>query len=84
MFKAIRAALEGIWQAQKVSLAEPLRKLKTNYDHALMFIALGDLLGFPFQATFYSRFLFVHWIFHIDSWKRRILKEQDVLNKISD
>ncbi|MFQ5831978.1 MAG: hypothetical protein ACE5H4_04710 [Candidatus Thorarchaeota archaeon] len=84
IFKAIKRALEGIWDAQKASLAGPLIKAKTVHDDAMMFIVLGDLLGYPFQSTFYSRLLFTYWLTRIPPWKQRLLKEQDVLAKMHE
>lgn len=84
LFKAIKNALVGIWQAQKASLAEPLKIKQAHHDYALMLVALGDLLGYPFQSTLYSRTLLAYWIHHIKPWRERLLKERDILDKISE
>jgi len=80
--KSIRAILAGIWQAQKLSLAEPLRKTKSHYDNALIFITLGTLLGYPTLSTYYSRIVLVHLLPQFFSWRRRVLKERDMLDRM--
>lgn len=82
IFKILRDFLEGVWESQKASLADPLIKARMHENDAMMFIAFGELLGYPFLSTFYSRSLFVHSIEKISSWQKRILKEQDVLDKM--
>lgn len=84
IIKVIKETLAGIWKAQKASLALPLKKAKTHYNYALMFVALGDLLGYPFQSTYYSRLLLVYWLQEIPLWRNRLLKEHDVLDKMSE
>lgn len=82
--RSIRAILAGIWQAQKASLAEPLRKMSSHYDDALVFVALGNLLGYSTLSTYYSRLVLVHLLPQVISWRRRVLKERDVLDRISE
>jgi hypothetical protein len=82
IFKTVRDFLEGVWESQKASLADPLIKARMNQNDAMMLIVFGELLGYPFQSTFYSRLLFVHSIEKMSSWQKRVLKEQDVLDKM--
>ena len=82
IFKIAKDFLEGVWESQKASLADPLIKARMNENDAMMFIVFGELLGYPFLSTFYSRLLFVHSIEKMSSWQKRILKEQDVLDKM--
>lgn len=84
IFKAIRGFLEGVWEAQKASLAGPLIKAKVHNEDAMMFVVFGDLMGYPFQSAFYSRLLFVTWLEKMIPWQKRMLKEQDVLDSLSD
>jgi hypothetical protein len=83
-FKAIRGFLEGVWEAQKASLAGPLIKAKVHSEDAMIFIIFGDLLGYPFQSTFYSRLLFVSWLEKMIPWQKRMLKEHDVLDRMGE
>ncbi|MFX1606848.1 MAG: hypothetical protein ACFFDD_13220 [Promethearchaeota archaeon] len=82
VFKVIREFLEGVWESQKASLADPLMKAKMHEDDSIMFIVFGELLGYQFQSSFYSRLLFVHYIEKMMHWQKRLLKEQDVLDKM--
>jgi hypothetical protein len=84
IIKALRGFLEGVWESQKASLAGPLIKAKVRNEDAMMFVVFGNLLGYPFQSTFYSRLLFVSWLEKMIPWQKRMLKEQDVLDSISD
>ncbi|MFW9846400.1 MAG: hypothetical protein ACFFD6_06620 [Candidatus Thorarchaeota archaeon] len=79
VLKTIRDFLEGVWESQKASLADPLIKAKVRNDDAMMLVVFGELLGYPFQSTFYSRKLFVHFLDKMIPWKTRLLKEQDVI-----
>ena len=82
IFKTVRDFLEGVWESQKASLADPLIKAMMNQNDAMMFIVFGELFGYPFLSTIYSRLLFVHSIEKMSSWQKRVLKEQDVLDKM--
>jgi hypothetical protein len=84
VYRAIRDFLHGVWDSQKASLAGPLIRAKVHNDDAIMFIVFGELLGYPFQSTFYSRLLFVPLMEKIIPWQKRILKEQDVLEFMND
>lgn len=83
VFGAIIDFFRGIWDAQKASLAEPLKKMETQQETALMLVALGELLGYPFQSTYYSRLLLVHWLPQVPQWRRQLLTEHDTLAKLS-
>ncbi|MFX0055527.1 MAG: hypothetical protein ACFFAD_11430 [Candidatus Hermodarchaeota archaeon] len=84
VIKAIREFLLGVWESQKASLAGPLIKTKVHLDDAMMLVILGELLGYPFQSTFYSRLFFVHLLEELTPWKRRLLREQDVILCMED
>jgi hypothetical protein len=84
VFRALKDFFQGVWESQKASLAGPLIRAKMHNDDAMMLVAFGELLGFPFQSTFYSRLLFVPLMERIAPWQKRILKEQDVLECMND
>jgi hypothetical protein len=84
VFTTIRDFLQGVWESQKASLAGPLIRAKVHNDDAMMFIVFGNLLGYPFQSTFYSRLLFVPLMEKVIPWQKRMLKEQDVLECMND
>ena len=83
MFGAIIGFLRGIWDAQKASLAEPLKKKRAHEETALMLVALGELLGYPFQSTYYARLLLVYWLPQFPQWRKQLLMEHDTLTKLS-
>ncbi len=82
--KSIREIISGIWKAQKLSLAEPLRKKRAYYDDALFFVTLGNLIGYPALSTYYSRLILAYMLPQFVSWRRRVLKERDVLDRMSE
>ncbi|MHA2429305.1 MAG: hypothetical protein ACXADB_14890 [Candidatus Hermodarchaeia archaeon] len=84
ILKTIRDFLEGVWESQKASLAGPLIRAKVHNDDAMIFTIFGDFLGYPFQSTFYSRLLFVYWLERMTPWRKRIMKERDVLESMYD
>ena len=84
ILKSFKELLIGIWNAQKVSIADPMRKKMINYNDALTFVILGDLLGYQFLSAYYSRVFFVHLLERIPSWRRRSLKERDILDKLQE
>ena len=84
VIRAIREFLQGVWESQKASLAAPLIKSKVHIDDAIMLVIFGELLGYPFQSTFYSRLFFVHLFEQMTPWKRRLLREQDVILSMED
>lgn len=84
LVKTIRSIFKGIFRSQMLSLAAPLRAEQTRMNDALLVVSLGDLLGYPFQSTYYSRLLLVHVLGNISSWRMRLLREKDILDKISD
>jgi hypothetical protein len=84
VFRALKDFFQGVWESQKASLAGPLIRAKMHNDDAMMFVVFGELLGFPFQSTFYSRLLFVSLMKKMTPWQKRILKEQDVLECMND
>jgi hypothetical protein len=83
VFGAIKDFFAGIWNAQKASLVEPLKKLRAHQETALMLVVLGELLGYPFLTTYYSRLLLAYWFRQIPPWRRRLLTEHDTLAKMS-
>lgn len=84
VFRPIRDFLQGVWESQKASLADPLVKAKMHNDDALMLVLFGDLLGFPIPPSFYSKKLLAYCLGRLTPWERRILKERDVLECMSE
>jgi len=60
-----------------------IRKIKFKEDSTLMIVALGDMLGIPITPPIYKYRLLAYWIPIIDSWKREMLREKDIVEKIS-
>ena len=60
-----------------------LRKEKGNLNNLLMLMAFGDFVGLPSFPPYYSMRLLPYIIPHIDTWKRSILREKDLTDKVS-
>jgi hypothetical protein len=60
-----------------------LRKEKGNLNNLLMLMVFGDLIGLPSFPPYYSMRILPHIIPYIDTWKRSILREKDLTDKVS-
>ncbi len=56
------------------------RKEKTHLDHLFMLIVFGDLVGLPLLPPYYSMRLLPYIIPTMNSWKRSILREKDLID----
>jgi len=45
-------------------------------ESLFMVITLGDMVGVPVMPPYYSLRLLPHAVAHVDSWKRRALRER--------
>jgi hypothetical protein len=60
-----------------------LRKEKGNLNNLLMLMVFGDFVGLPSFPPYYSMRLLPYIIPQIDTWKRNILREKDLTDKVS-
>jgi hypothetical protein len=49
-------------------------------ENLFILITLGDLIGVPILPPYYSLRLLPYLVPNIASWKRRVLRERDILD----
>ncbi|HSF83976.1 MAG TPA: hypothetical protein VLA49_22295 [Anaerolineales bacterium] len=58
------------------------RKDRADLEHLFVLISFGDLLGLPILPPYYSMRLLPYIVPLLNSWKRRMLRERDLLDRI--
>jgi hypothetical protein len=59
-----------------------LAKQRGALEHLFVLISFGDLLGLPILPPYYSMRLLPFVVPLINNWKRRMLRERDLLDAI--
>lgn len=75
--KTIREVLYGFTAYE---LHRDLKKEKGNIDNLFMLVIFGDLVGLPLLPPYYSMRLLPYIIPRINTWKRHLLKERDIID----
>ena len=55
-------------------------RLRADMENLFILITLGDLIGLPILPPYYSLRLLPYLVPQVASWKRRVLRERDVLD----
>lgn len=55
-------------------------RLRADMESLFMLITLGDLIGVPILPPYYSLRLLPYVVPNIQTWKRRVLRERDLLD----
>jgi hypothetical protein len=75
--KVIREVLYGFTTYE---LDRGLQKDKGYIDNLFMLVIFGDLAGLPLLPPYYAMRLLPYIIPKIDTWKRSVLKEKDIMD----
>ena len=59
-----------------------LAKHRGSLEHLFVLISFGDLLGVPVLPPYYSLRLLPFIVPEINNWKRRMLREKDLMDAI--
>ncbi|RPJ19461.1 MAG: hypothetical protein EHM33_30230 [Chloroflexi bacterium] len=59
-----------------------LAKQRGSLEHLFVLISFGDLLGVPVLPPYYSLRLLPFIVPLINNWKRRMLRERDLMDAI--
>ena len=81
--KAKRHLQEVIYGMAIHDMARQLRRHRGSLEHLFILVALGDLLGVPILPPYYALRLLPYVVPEISSWKRRMLRERDLLDVLS-
>lgn len=68
-----------------MSLHETMRayaRLRGNMDHLFMLVTFGDLVGMPIIPPYYTLRLLPFLVPSLQNWKRRLLREKDLVDHI--
>ncbi len=57
-------------------------KRRARMEHLFMLITMGDMLGVPILRSYYSLRLLPYVAPQISTWKRRMLKEKDLIDAL--
>lgn len=57
---------------------------KRCLDNLFMLGLLGRTIGFPYLFNYYHLRLFPYYLKRLEPWKRRVLKERDFFDYVSD
>jgi len=83
LLSRIKDAFKGILLGLTVyEMAHDALKTKRHIEQALMLASIGDMLGLP-VSSYYRLRLIPYWYPKIENWKTTLLKEKDLLDKIT-
>lgn len=58
-------------------------KTRGSMEHLFILITMGDLLGVPILPPYYSLRLLPYVVPQIATWKRRMLREKDLVDALA-
>ncbi len=58
-------------------------KTRGSMEHLFILITMGDLLGVPILPPYYSLRLLPYVVPQISTWKRRMLREKDLVDALA-
>ena len=79
--KAIKRYLKGFFLS---GLLEGVRGQRKRLDELMVFCLFGKFIGVPGLFNYYHLRLLPYYIGQLSSWKRRVLREKDFFDHISD
>ena len=77
--RALREILYGLAIHEQV---RTLARQRGSLEHLFVLISFGDLLGLPILPPYYSMRLLPFVVPLINNWKRRMLRERDLMDAI--
>ncbi len=57
-----------------------IQRTRGSMEHLFLLITLGDLVGVPILPPYYTLRLLPYVVPEIAAWKRRVLRERDVVD----
>jgi hypothetical protein len=77
-----RAAGEILYGMALHDSTRMFRKQQANVEHLFVLVSFGDLLGVPIMPPYYTLRLLPFVVPLINGWRRRMLREKDLLDAI--
>jgi hypothetical protein len=63
-------------------MARAATRTRGSMEHLFILISFGDLLGLPILPPYYSLRLLPYIVPDINNWRRRMLRERDLVDMI--
>lgn len=63
-------------------MARQALKTRSSMEHLFILITMGDMLGVPILPPYYSLRLLPYVVPQIATWKRRMLREKDLMDSM--
>lgn len=80
-FSIIKSHLKGFFF---FGFLAGVNREKKRLDELVMFCIFGKTIGIPGLFNYYHLRLLPYYIGHLYTWKRRVLRERDFFDRISD
>jgi hypothetical protein len=78
---ALGRTLREVWYGMAVhDMVRHVQRTRGSMEHLFILITLGDLVGVPVLPPYYSLRLLPYVVPEINSWKRRLLRERDIVD----
>jgi hypothetical protein len=78
---AIRQTLGEVLYGMAVhDMVRHVQRTRGSMEHLFILITLGDLVGVPILPPYYSLRLLPYVVPEINAWKRRLLRERDIVD----
>lgn len=79
---SIRALKEILYGMAIHDQVRALTRQRGSLEHLFVLISFGDLLGVPILPPYYSMRLLPFIVPLINNWRRRMLRERDIMDAI--
>ncbi len=73
----LKAVREFMFGMVGMELAEHALEMRASVESLFMLATVGDMIGVPVLPPFYSMRLLPYLVPHINTWKRRVLRERE-------
>jgi len=74
----LRAAFSGLFEGFALDVKVNLLRARMSLDNLVMLMVLGQMVGLPVVAPFYSLNLLPYFIPQVEKWKRTMLRDRDL------
>ena len=78
-----RSAKEFLYGMAGHDMTRFAMKTRGSMEHLFILITMGDLLGIPILPPYYSLRLLPYVVPQIATWKRRMLRERDLMDTLA-
>lgn len=82
--RSVRRTLQEVLYGMAIhDMVRSRMRERAHLEHLFLLISFGDLLGIPILPPYYSLGLFPFVVPQIQNWRRRVLREKDMLDLIA-